>query len=98
MKTAVPLFLLWPIGGITFGLMAQEPSPKATSTVDFQRQVRPILSDNCFPCHGPDKNTRMVDLPVDTPEGIFGQRKNGTPPLPGKPTATLLCPPRTAAT
>jgi len=98
MKTAVPLFLLWRVGGITFGLMAQEPSPKAASTVDFQRQVRPILSDNCFQCHGPDKNTRMVDLRLDTTEGIFGERKNGTPIVPGKPADSLLYQRITAAT
>ena len=94
---AVLLFFLWPVGSVTFPLMAQEASPKP-ATVDFQRQVRPVLSDNCFQCHGPDKDTRMVDLRLDTKEGIFGQRKNGTPIVPGKPEESLLYQRITAAT
>jgi hypothetical protein len=99
MKTPVALlFFLWPIEGVTFRLMAQERSPKPGPTIDFQRQVRPVLSDNCFQCHGPDKNTRMVDLRLDTTEGIFGRRKNGTPVVPGKPEDSLLYQRITAAT
>ncbi len=41
--------------------------------VDFDRQVRPILSDNCFTCHGPDASKRMVNLHFDTKEGAFGK-------------------------
>jgi hypothetical protein len=41
--------------------------------VDFDRQVRPILSDNCFTCHGPDEKHRMVGLHFDTKEGAFGK-------------------------
>jgi hypothetical protein len=41
--------------------------------VDFDRQVRPILSDNCFTCHGPDEKHRMANLHFDTKDGAFGK-------------------------
>ena len=64
--------------------------PLASAAVDFQRQVRPILSENCFLCHGPDAGTRMANLRLDTHEGAFASRKNGVPIVPGKPDESLL--------
>ncbi len=46
-------------------------------TVDFNFHVKPILSDRCFACHGPDANTRKADLRLDLEESAFAALSNG---------------------
>jgi mono/diheme cytochrome c family protein len=47
--------------------VAAAPRPPA---IRFAREIQPLLSDNCFQCHGPDANARAANLRLDTEEGI----------------------------
>lgn len=44
-------------------------------TVDFNQHIRPILSDRCYACHGPDNNTREADLRLDIEASAFAKLK-----------------------
>lgn len=49
----------------------------AADPVNFSREILPLLSDNCFKCHGPDEHARKSGLRLDTPEGAFAPGKSG---------------------
>jgi mono/diheme cytochrome c family protein len=75
------------------GATAAEP----TSQVDFNRDVRPILSKNCFACHGPDDGQRARNLRLDRRDDALKERRKGQPIVPGRPEASLVIARVTAA-
>src|SRR5262249_22462789 len=59
--------------------------PPPQVPIDFSRQVRPILWEFCFACHGPDDKHRKAKLRLDTKEGAFAAlRSGGFAVVPGK--------------
>src|SRR5579863_7591023 len=51
----------------SFGMAADSQQ----GTVEFNRDIRPILSDKCYACHGPDKSNRKTNFHFDSEEGAF---------------------------
>ncbi|MGD0500504.1 MAG: PSD1 and planctomycete cytochrome C domain-containing protein [Bryobacteraceae bacterium] len=74
------------LAGTIIGIAAQAPPAK----VDFDQEVRPILSNNCFRCHGPDESSRVGGFRLDRPEEALRQQMQGTPIVPGDPDRSEL--------
>src|SRR5947208_2787877 len=64
---------------------------RAAQPVDFNRDIRPILSKNCFPCHGPDSGHRVSKLRLDESESALRKQKDGRAAIvPGQPDRSEL--------
>ena len=81
------------VGGISGVLGAATP---AAETIDFNRDIRPILSENCIRCHGPDAGDRKGGerskggLRLDTREGALGVMNGFAAIVPGRPDESEL--------
>ena len=90
----IDLVRRWIDGGAAWGAELAEADVPAVPerVVDFAREVRPILSQNCFTCHGPDAQGRQRGLRLDVQEGPFADRGEFGGPVivPGNAADSLL--------
>ena len=86
------------VGRTTFALIAvcwaigvnARAEDSRVPTIDFNRDVRPILAENCFRCHGPDAGSRQAELRLDRRDDAIADRGGSPAVVPGSPEKSLL--------
>lgn len=95
MPSIIPNQIRLPLLIVTVLLTGQACSDlnSGQELVDYNFDVRPILSDKCFKCHGPDANQRKADLRLDTESGAYAALKDDATQfviVPGEPEQSVL--------
>ncbi|MCD2421582.1 PSD1 and planctomycete cytochrome C domain-containing protein [Niabella pedocola] len=86
-------FMVFIFSGLAAGCGALTKKSKAKSKISYNYDVRPILSDKCFACHGPDKNKQEAGLRLDieaNAKAPLRETKGAYAIVPGKPEASEL--------
>ena len=66
-------------------------APWVRAEVSFNKDIRPIMSDTCFRCHGPDKSSRMANMRLDIRDEALKPTRSGvTPIVPGDPEKSAI--------
>ncbi len=96
-KTISYLYILIPLFiGILLhacGNAGNKINTRIPDQVSYNFHIRPIISDNCFACHGPDANKREAGLRLDTEEGAYAALKESQGKhaiVPGKPGESVM--------
>src|SRR5579863_3243343 len=69
---------------------ARVTAVQAAEPVQFARDVLPILSANCYACHGPDPHERQAELRLDVEDDAKRNHDSGFPIVPGKPERSVV--------
>src|ERR1051325_10850391 len=75
---------------LSMGAASSSAGEPGDDKVDFTRDIRPILANNCLLCHGPDAKGRKGDLRLDVREGALVAREGKAAIVPGKPDQSEL--------
>ena len=81
---------VWLMACAVIFLTADSQAANPPRRADFNRDIRPILSESCYQCHGPDRNKRKADLRLDTRDGLFRSTPDSTIVVGGKPDQSEL--------
>jgi len=83
-----------PLAGVLVcasAVIALAQLPDRTAKIDFNRDIRPIFSEHCYACHGPDEQKRKAGLRLDVQTEAFAELKSGNHALvAGDPARSAL--------
>jgi hypothetical protein len=81
------------LASFTWSCEKKLSTASSADSIDYNIHIRPILSDRCFKCHGPDANQRKAHLRLDTPEGALAALKDDSAAhaiVPGSPDKSVV--------
>src|SRR5580704_3486522 len=90
MKPSFPLFAVCLVAFSYAALANHKPNTKPKAEINFGRDVKPIIIQHCFKCHGPDAAKAAAGLRLDSFEGATKQLGDGAAIVPGDPHKSVL--------